>query len=342
MTGRPLKVWVLSDGQPGHYNQSRGIVAALERIRPLQVSWLPLTLRLGLARNVMRHLLNGKAPPPLAWLKLFYAMPVRLPDCCDLIVSVGGKTSFANAWLAERLGVKNIFAGSLRRLSPDLFDVVLTLFPLEPALANNLVMALPPNAIGAAALAGHGQRLRDKLGLGGEKLWALMIGGNGAGYRYRAHDWEMLARLINKLSGHYQRRWLLLGSRRTGRAAERILRTSVHDSRVAFAAWHGQNEGSIVEACLGAAEKVFVTEDSMTMLTEAIHSERPVISLHPPVVGSTPQYVEMLNRFERSGWLVRLPLMADKPEERISFASNSFSPLVHDAFVSQLAKHLQL
>jgi len=94
-------------------------------------------LRIGLGRNILRLILNHTCMPlPSGLLKLFYEID-DLPDQgCDLIVSTGGKTSFANAWLARWKNVPNIFVGSLRRLSPGHFSVVLTLEPTDNAPAH--------------------------------------------------------------------------------------------------------------------------------------------------------------------------------------------------------------
>lgn len=345
MSAAPLHVWVLSDNQPGHFNLSRGIVAALERIQPVEVHELEVSLRMGLARNPMRFLLNHSVTlPSPGWLSLFYVMPDLPAVPCDLVVSAGGKTSFANAWLARRMGAKNIFAGSLRRLLPTLFDVVVTLEPIEPASPNNLVLDLPPSAIEAAQVEQQGRALRDRLGLGDEKLWTVMVGGNGAGYRYRESDWQQLARVLDDLGERYNRRWLLLGSRRTGRDAERVLQASIGRSRVA--AIHGYEAGgdAVVEACLGAAERVFVTEDSMTMITEAICSRRPVVSLRPAQVAPTRRYAAMIARFEKNGWLVRhaLNALAGEPQrlDDICFQVLEASP--REGLASQLAARLHL
>jgi len=321
------------------------MVAALARIRPVEVHRLTLSLRLGLARNFLRFLLNhSNMPPANGWLKLLYVMPELPQGRCDLIVSAGGKTSFANAWLAKRLGAKNIFAGSLRRLSPTLFDVVVTLEPLEPASPHNLVLDLPPSAIEAADLEGHGRALRRECGLGDEKLWTVMIGGDGAGYHYHDTDWQQLAQWLNELGKKHQRRWLLLGSRRTGREAERLLHNAVDSACVAAAYWYGEGDESRVEACLGAAERVFVTEDSMTMLTEAISSRRPVISLRPSAVASTRRYADMISRFEQQGWLKRYALkdpVAEPPNlDDLHDRIMETSPL--DSLAQQLAKRLRL
>lgn len=309
MAGAPLHVWVLSDNQPGHYNQSRGIVAALERLGPVEQHWLGVQLRVGLARNPMRWLLNRqRSAPPLAWMKLFYRMPGLPRAPCDLVVSTGGRTSFANAWLAQRLAARNLFAGSLRRLSPRLFDVVLTLEPVAPPAPNNLVLELPPSAVDAGSLVGRGRDLRDRLGLEHRRTWALVIGGNGAGYRYRDADWRRLALSLNRLAGELGVRWLLASSRRTGQAAERLLKKWVDPGCIAGACWYRDGDRDCIERYLGAADRVLVTEDSMTMLTEAIYARRPVLSLRPAQVRPTVRYADMIRRFADRGWICRFAI----------------------------------
>jgi len=79
MSRSPLRVLVLSDDQPGHYNLSRGVVAALRRIQPVQESWMTLKLRAGLGRNLMRTYLNRVHPPASCrWLRLFYSSHQQL------------------------------------------------------------------------------------------------------------------------------------------------------------------------------------------------------------------------------------------------------------------------
>ena len=51
--------------------------------------------------------------------------------------------------------------------------------------------------------------------------------------------------------------------------------------------------------------RVFVTEDSMTMLTEAIYSHRPVFSIRPERVAATGRYTRMLEGFAERGYLCR-------------------------------------
>ena len=307
--GRPLRVWVLSDGQPGHYNLSRGIVGALRQIRPVDESWVKVKLRFGLARNLLRFYLNRvHKPAPLKLLRLFYRISGPGDQACDLIVSAGGKTSFINAWMARRMGVANVYAGSLRRLSSRLFTVVLTLEPIQNA-ASNLVVTLPPSGIDCQDLHEHAEHLRRQHGLAGQRLWCVMAGGNGAGYRYGQEDWRNLAVLMNRLGDEYGVRWLLVSSRRTGKAAEQVLKEELDAGVLAATCWYGAGDAYRAEAYLGAAERTFVTEDSMTMLSEAIHSRRPVYSLRPQYALPTERYAAMIQGFADRGYLCRYALM---------------------------------
>lgn len=314
--GRPLRVCVLSDGQPGHYNQSRGIVRALQHVRPVEASWLEVRLRIGLARSLLRWRLNRK-PRPVTTRLLRAACRIDSlpPPGCDVIVSAGGKTSFANAWLAAVLGIPNVYAGSLRGLDPALFSLVLTLEPIAGA-AGNLVLPLPPSPVTPQEVADHGQALRQQLGAGAQRYWTLMVGGDGAGFRYGSDDWAQLPRLMRDLAARHGIRWLVASSRRTGRDAERRLRAELDHEFVADACWFGDDDACDTAAYLGAAEQVFVTEDSMTMLTEAICSMRPVRSLRPAQASPDSRYAQAVMRFEEQGLICRHSLagLAQHPE----------------------------
>ena len=336
---------MLSDGQPGHYNLSRGVISALKRVRPVEEHWLTVQLRFGLMRNLLRFFLNRFSRlPASSWMRLFYVMPDLSARRCDLIVSAGGKTSFANAWLGRDMNVPNIFAGSLRRLSPQLFTVVLTLEPVDPPSAANLVLDLPPSTVDDITLDQQGEQLRQNLRLPHERLYTLLIGGDGAGYQYSAQDWKQLGQLLNVLGERYQIRWLLLGSRRTGNEAQRIIESTVDSALVAGSAWYESGKQVEIGAYPGAAEQVFVTEDSMTMVTEAIYSRRPVVSLRPASVASTQRYEAMMKRFADRRWICRYSVssLLERPGQLTEQVCSPLTESPLDGLAGQLARRLQL
>lgn len=312
----PIRVWVLSDAQPGHYNLSRGVVNALRRIQPVQESWVTVRLRIGIGRNILRLILNHvRKPLPITLLKLFYQISELPAQGCDLIVSAGGKTSFANAWLARLKNVPNVFTGSLRRLSSGHFTVVLTLEPGDDS-ATDLVLDLPPSSLDERELELQKAQFRKRTGQGEQSCWCMLAGGNGAGYRYREQDWRSLGRLMKRLAEIHDIRWLLVSSRRTGSAAEQLLGESLDQDMLAAQCWYGEGDAYKAEAWLGAAEIVFVTEDSMTMLTEAICARRQVISLRPQQSLPDDRYSRMVQRFANRGLVCRYALnqLVEQPE----------------------------
>lgn len=271
-------------------------------------------------------------------------MPDIPTQRCDLIVSAGGKTSFANVWLGKRLGSPNVFIGSLRRLSPEFFTVVLTMEPIIPSNAANLVLELPPSTVDEGVAHRQGDQLRHDLQLRDQRLFTLLLGGDGAGYRYSARDWEQLGQLLNVLGERHQARWLILGSRRTGAEAEKIIESTVDHELIARSIWYEPGKSLDIGAYLGAAEQVFVTEDSMTMVTEAIYSQRPVISLRPASVSATRRYGAMMQRFADQCWICRYAVEA-LLEEPGQFTGLECSPLTAsplDDLSEQLARRLQL
>lgn len=169
-----------------------------------------------------------------------------------------------------------------------------------------------------------------------------MIGGNGAGYRYRRQDWQTLARVMSALARRYDIRWLLVSSRRTGKRAGQVLRYHLDEKLLAAQSWYEEGDKFRAEAWLGAAERVFVTEDSMTMLTEAIYSRRPVVSVRPRHAVPTDRYERMMQGFANSGYLCRYALaeLSQQPEllESRQWRVLEASPL--DDLAVQLGKRL--
>lgn len=291
-------VWILSDGRPGHFNQAKGVVKALSLIQPIETVWLDTRLRVGFFRIVQRELLkHTRTAMPQALLRLFYdcTIPEQAPD---MIVSAGGRTSFANAWLARFYSVPNIFIGSLRGLPAELFSAVLTLEPI-PDVNNNIVLRFPVSEITPDYL----EAIEIPENLATKTCWALLAGGDGAGYHYMSEDWLRLGALLNKLAEQYAIQWLVCSAQRSGKAAQILLQDSIDKQYLADVSWFSAQAGNQMPLYLAVADKVFVTEDSMTMLGEAMASGKPVFSLRPEVARPNQRYRNALQGYVTGGLL---------------------------------------
>jgi len=300
-----MNILILSDGKAGHVSQARGVAMALGKSRAVSSSILECRLRAGFLQRPLRWLLNvtrGRLPRLLfGWIHAGGGWPACRPD---LIVSAGGSTCAANAWLGAKLGVPNIFCGSIRSLRPESFAGIITAFdPPEPHA--RYIRCTTPVPVDPADLMQKGKAWRVRSGYSGG-CWSLLAGGDGAGYRYGADDWKQLAAAMSILAQQHGVRWLVSTSRRSGAAGERNLFDNLPPGLVAGSTKAVQGGGDIAyHEILGAAERHFVTEDSHMMITEAIASGRPVHTLQPSEFTVDDGNLHFLRLYETSGWITR-------------------------------------
>ncbi len=291
-----LTVWLLSDGTPGHLSQSRGLVDALARFRQLRCIEVPLTLR----RKWLKRLLRPCLPlsPALSRAVLPWVYRLEQPTIRpDLIISSGGNTLLASALLARLWSVPNIYSGTRKGYPPAAFSCVVSVTPQGGP--GNLVLPLPPVP---SALLHSLPPAQEPAPL------CLLIGGEGAGYHYRETDWLALCDGINALSVHSGRRWCISTSRRTGAKVESLLEQHLKSEHIEEIVYFSRSPRPVVRDFGSRSALVFVTEDSLTMVAEAMYSSRPVFSLQPKHFSGNPNDEGALQAYVKQRLLKRVPL----------------------------------
>lgn len=295
-----MNIWILSDNIPGHVNQARGLVSCIELLQPVTVTEISAILVRPWLRRALASALNRDWTGAGQLVESSYncsSLPATAPD---LIVSAGGNTSFLNIALARRYQCANFFLGSLRQLDASGFTAVLTLDPV--AAVDNIVMPVLPTLINTQALreaAGQAQFDRE------HPIFALMIGGHGSGYRYGSADWLHLARGVNTAFVETDARWVISTSRRTGKAAEQEIRAHLDTDAIADAVWFADQPDNRTLQYLACADRVYCTEDSLTMLYECIAAAGKVIALAPDAADPPLRYAAKINRLANGGRLLR-------------------------------------
>ena len=114
------------------------------------------------------------------------------------------------------------------------------------------------------------------------KLAGLLIGGNAGPFRYRREEWERLLAFIAEISKAWGTRWLISTSRRTpDYVADRIAELAKDESVVArFIDYRTAGPGTLPEI-FATAEIIVCTEDSSTMISEAVSARLPVVGVAP-------------------------------------------------------------
>jgi mitochondrial fission protein ELM1 len=311
---RRLQVWLLSDGKPGHYTQSEGLLRALAKDYPMDVRRCDLKLRSKLWRPLLRLLLNSRLSVRGAFavhlLRIAYKGVPPGGDRPDLVVSCGGDTVFANALLGRTGATRNVFLGTLRGLWPAHFAAVVTGLHIDD-VPNQVELTLSPGSFDRDAARARGlEMMRDHRLDGSVELWALLFGGDGAGYRYAAEDIDALCELLRTAHERYGIRWLLSTSRRSGEAVESRLRAFIaaHPEAIARAVIYGDTPEPVAAAFMGAAQRLFISEESSSMLSEAMLCRIPVVSLAPSLRQPNAHYARFLHKHRSAGRLCSVPL----------------------------------
>lgn len=316
-----LRVLLLSDGRPGHYNLSEGIVAAMARRRRLVIERVEVRRRKLVSGGLAAGMLAAGLPPR-AVLRLAHGVAPDSVPAADVIVSAGAETMPANVALARLRGIPNVFYGSLRAFRPSWFALVLTSYAAQ-AREPHPAMTLKPSRLDPDTL----PAIERSAGNRPPRRAGLLIGGDGGGTRFAGEDWDALFGLLNASHQAWGTRWIVSNSRRTPDAiGDRLVQAASRGQAVeCFIDVRSAGTGTLGDL-LAASEIVAVTADSSSMLSEAVWSRRPVLALAPAVHEMTPMEAAYRGWLEAGARCRTLAVRAITPETMLA-ALSGISPL---------------
>jgi uncharacterized protein len=300
---RPLQILILSDGRPGHYHLSEGVAAAIARRRPVAIDRLVIRKPRWLPGAWLAALVQGRTIDRLLARLLGAASG---PASADLVISAGGDTLAANVLAARRLGAANVYCGTLRRLDPGHFSLIVTSYARHATRPRHLV-CLKPSGFDPDAIE---DRRRQRGEATTPQTAGLLIGGDSGHFRFEAADWQRLTAFV--IDAHVRNgiRWIVSTSRRSSDA--------IADTMASLAA---RPNGPIAEfidfrtAGPGTLPRVFesvdaivCTEDSSTMITEAVCAKLPVVGVAPTTHGFKDEEAEYRGYLRDQGWCRYVPL----------------------------------
>lgn len=335
---RKLEVLLLSDGRPGHYHLAEGVVAALGRLAELHVRRLEIRPVKWVPHRFLARLLESRSISPTALLRLGYGLSPSAVGRADVVVSAGGDTLLANAAAARLTGAQNIFCGTLRKLGPESFTLIVSSYRRHKGLPRHLV-ALKPNKMDPDAL-GRPRQVPHYGPAHPPRLAGLLIGGDSGFFHYTPAEWDRLLGFAGELSRAWGTRWLLSTSRRTSpHAAEAAARLARDRSVVEeFIDYRSAGPGTLPQI-FGKVEVVLCTEDSSTMISEAVSLRLPVIGVSPARHAFKPEEAEYRQLMLEEGWCRFLPI-GELDVARFGAALESIRPL-QEHHLDRLARQLE-
>lgn len=265
-------IWRLMDGKPGHESQTLGLVRALERLAKADVH----TILLAQQRIEFWH-----------WLFKRFAPGANLP-APDLIIGAGHRTHWG------LLAARRAYGGrAVALMSPSL-----------PAWCFDAVVAPEHDGLGGAnviATRGVLNAMQPGDKVPGRTL--VLVGGEG---KHFAWDDTSVFRAVAQLSSRHDELHIT-DSRRTPPALRQQL-AEAFASR--YQPWESCPQGWL-HGQLASAEMAWVTEDSVSMIYEALSAGCQVGLI--ALAGGQGRLAQGIARLQRDGLVTRWAVGADQP-----------------------------
>ena len=263
--GQP-RTWILQSPHSGDNTQLRAIAAALGW--PTESKELVYRRREGVLRLLGR--------PSLAGVDLAASSPIA-PPWPDLVICSGRGAEAVAFWLQQQNPqLRIVFVGTpwsaLKR-----FDLVVTTPQYRlPEAANVLHNTLPVHDVTPQRLAAEAQRFEAALAHLPRPFTAVLVGGASGPYHFTPDAAQRLGREASGLAADEGGAQLVTTSARTSPATADALQSAITAPSF-FYRWQRGAADNPFHAILGLASRIIVTADSISMLSEAVSTGKPVL-----------------------------------------------------------------
>jgi uncharacterized protein len=265
---KPLIIWIIGDGKPGHENQSLGLSDALSRRMACEIYQISIAGKYNFISKIRAALQATKnLPKP------------------DLIIGAGHATHPSLLWLNRKYQAKSIVL-----MKPSLPIAWFDLCIIPEHDSKNL--SHPGNVI---LTKGAINRVMGSVGEKNQNL--ILIGGPSS-----THGWDEVDILTALQEITFVGDWILTDSRRTPMGFTKNLTTRFPKLKI-FS--HTETPPTWLPAQLAKASQVWVTEDSISMIYEALSSGARVGLLPLPRLKANARVLRGLESLIAEGSLTR-------------------------------------
>ncbi len=256
MDDKDLNCWVITEGMAGTENQCIGVANAIgitpeiKRIS-LKQPWKTITPYI---RILDKYSLTNNSSD-------------LLPPYPDLILSSGRKSIATTLRIKQENPDTIIVNIQDPRINPNLFDLVIV--PKhDPARGKNVIVTdIGLHKVTPELIAGKGQKLNIS-----SPSAAVLIGGDSKAFKFTEEICLNTAKQLNKLANSGVS-LMITTSRRTSQNNIEILKANLTANNILF--WDGNGENPYF-AYLDKADYIIITEDSVSMISEAIAIGKPI------------------------------------------------------------------
>ena len=274
--------WVLTTGEAGMRSQALGLAEAVglpieeKRIAPKRAwSWLPA----------------GFLPMPLTAL---HPEGARLAPPWPRLVVGCGRRSIGAVLAVKRAARGASFAAYVQNpeWGREKFDLVAAM-PHDGVKGLNVVtVPTALNVVTREKLAAAREQWRARIATTGQPVLGVLVGGDNSGYRLSAATTARLIRILKE--SHASKGFLaaITPSRRTPEATKAMIANALAAEKFGWL-WDETGENPYF-GILALADRLIVTSESISMISEALVTGRPVHVL--PLEGQGRRHQDFLAR----------------------------------------------
>lgn len=286
-----IEAIVVSDGKPGHCNQSLGVIRGLPRCT---YHWLQPKFRSKQHDKFLRLLicLFGRFSLSHSFIKRLLRMVLQSDTMAeisaiahaDIVLSTGSSVAAINLLLGRLLSARTVTCLRPSPMGTTYFDLAILPKINWPRREKGNVLKILgiPNTITPKKLNARRNQLEMALKLPKCAKIGVLIGGED---RYRTITEQTALCLINglqRVASALQGQILLTTSRRTPPAITELIINQLSDSQICPILVTAGLKSTIdnpMEAIIALSDLILVTEDSFSMVCEAASSGRRVVIL---------------------------------------------------------------
>jgi hypothetical protein len=236
----------------------------------------------------------------------------------DVVIAKTAPFEFVSQLITAGTGARVLFVGQPKRFNATCFEWIVAT-PSTPSKEANIELELLPGAFTpteySAAQPPRGSNPR---------LYSFLIGGKARGYPFSNSDWNAVIELIKNLRDYDSSAlWSISTSPRTDICFEsrlKALRAAQPELFFAVSLWNDGQRVPVLDVLTGSS-LIFVTEDSASMLCEALSTALPTISLRPAESTFHSLSTPLALFHEERGRLLRSEIDALQPDSMRKFAA---------------------
>ncbi len=256
--------WVLTTGEAGMRSQALGLAEAVG---------LPIVEKRIIVRQPFAALPGGLLPMPL--FALDPAGDLLAPPWPRLVIGCG-RRSIGAALAVKRLSHGKTLAAYVQ--NPEFarakFDLVAAMPHDEVEGPNVVALKAALNRVTPARLAEARKEWRNRLAPDARPLLGVLLGGDNSAYRLTPAVAAQLIRVLKKAHAEHGHFVVITPSRRTGDATRALIADALASEP--FGTLWDETGDNPYYGILALAERLIVTAESISMISEALSAGRPV------------------------------------------------------------------